>query len=137
MRVGHALPIEVVREGAVPGMAGDILETTRVLAIGERKAKPGGRTLGGGDAGHHLNRDIRHLTSRNLFGRAAENKRVATLQAHNTLALARKADHQLIDVFLLARGAEARLADQKFSGFAAGKVENLAEDQVVKQDHVG
>src|SRR5262249_24053261 len=110
--IGKALPVEISRECTVLGMAGDILQPARALAVGERKAKLGGSTLCRRDTGHNLNRDVRRLARIDLFSRTAKYQSVTALSAHDALALPCQADHQGIDVFLLARGTKAGLADQ-------------------------
>ena len=82
------------------------------------------------------NGDIGGLTGVDLFGGAAEDQRVTALETNDALALFGKAHHQRVDVFLFAGGTKAGLADQHFSGFAARKIEHIARDQVVEQNHV-
>ena len=118
-------------------MAGDILQPARAFAVGEREAELGGRALRRGNAGNDLDRDIGSLAGRDFLGCAAEDQRIAALEAHDALALFGEAHHQRIDVVLLAGGSKAGLADQHLARLAAGKVEHVARNQIVEQNHVG
>jgi len=118
-------------------MACDILHPACALAVGERKAKLGRSALRGGDTGHHVDRDVRLLACGNFLGGAAKNEGIAALEADHAFALPGEAHHQGIDVFLLAGRLEAGLTHEHFSCFAASKIEHLARNQIVEQDHVG
>ena len=70
-----------------------------------------------------------------LLGRAAEDQRIAALQAHDVLAGERELDHQRVDLGLLARGAVAGLADGHAAGLAPREFEDSGADEVVVEDH--
>ena len=78
------------------------MQPSHAFAFRERQAKPGRSALGGRYPGHHINPNVCGLASRNFFGGAAENQRVAALEADHAFALFCEADHQGIDIVLLA-----------------------------------
>ena len=75
-------------------MTGDVLEPARLLAVGQRNTEPRRRALHRGNAGHDIDGDIGRFAGRDFLGRAAENQRVAALEADDALALFRQAHHQ-------------------------------------------
>ena len=72
-----------------------------------------------------------------FFAGAPEDQRIAALEPHHAPAGFCERHHQRVDVVLLAGRAVAGLADQHLLRLAARKVEHVARDQIVKQDHVG
>src|ERR1700741_5560315 len=67
----------------------------------------------GGHTGHDLDGDSRSREHEHLFRAPAEYEGVPALEAHHTLALPRRADHQSIDRVLLDARASRSLADAK------------------------
>jgi len=118
-------------------VAGDVLHPADVAPSRERDRDPRRRALGGGDAGHDLDRDSSRPTSRDLLAAAAENHGVAALEPHHAPAGLGERDHQRIDLALPAGRPIAGLADQHLLRLAAGKIEDFRRDQVVDQDDVG
>src|SRR4029453_13651497 len=93
-------------------MAGNEVEPGGTLPMGERNGELRGGTQRRGDAGHDLDRDAGPATGIDLLGGTAEDQGIAALETHDATAVARKPDHQRVDVVLPARRRVAGLADQ-------------------------
>jgi hypothetical protein len=92
-------------------MAGDEHHAVRMLAVRQRRAQRGQRRQAGGDAVDDLHRRCRRTQVLHLLAAAAEDERVAALEAHHVFAFARGHDHQLFDEGLRRALAAAALAD--------------------------
>ena len=53
-RIGEAGPIDIVRQTAILGVAGDVLQSPRVMSLRQRDLQLRRRALRGGNAGHDL-----------------------------------------------------------------------------------
>ena len=76
--VGFLVPAALLRV-----VAGHDDHARAFAAIRERYAERSGCAESGGDAGNHVERDIGSRERVDLFGEAAEDSRVAALEAHN------------------------------------------------------
>ena len=94
-------------------MARDHDEGRGQAAVGHRDAGEGGGGHGGRDAGDDLERDAGRGQGQGLLAAAAEDERIAALEAHHALAAARGADHQRVDRLLVHRRPAARLPTEK------------------------
>ena len=83
----------------------------RVVAIGQRDARVGRRADRGRDARHDFERDAGAAQHPQFLAAAAEDERVAALEAHDRAAAARVFDQQGVDPRLRHRRAAAFLAD--------------------------
>jgi len=71
-----------------------------------------------------------------LLAAAAEDERIAALQAHDAPALARQAHHQRVDLVLAEGVVVLFLADVDALGPGPGEFDERRRDQVVVQDSV-
>jgi hypothetical protein len=82
-------------------------------------------------------RDAGFVERGHFFGGAAEDERIAALEADHTAAGAGVLDHQRVD-FVLGDGlCAAALADVDDFGARRGELENGLRDEIVVEDHVG
>ena len=72
-----------------------------------------------------------------LFGRAAEDRRVAPLEPRDDLPGPRRGDHPLVNFLLADQPAVAVPAQALQFGAGASVLEDPGVDQVVVQHHVG
>ena len=79
---------------------GDEADARGVVAVGHRDARIGRGGHAGRDAGHHLEGDARLHQLLGLLAAAAEDVRVAALQAGHALAGAGLVDDELVDLVL-------------------------------------
>ncbi len=116
-----------------PGDAGDLAEVERLarargaaherdaggeVAVGEGDARVRGDPERRGDAGHDLERDARGREGLGLLGAAAEQERIAALEAHDAEPRAREIDERGVDLGLLVLllvAIAAALADARTS----------------------
>ena len=108
----------------------------RRVAVGEGAANGRGRGKGGCDAGDNLERNARGVQSRHLFGGAAEDQRIAGLQADNDGDLpAGVVDHHRVDFVLRDCFVSAALAYINNLSRWRSEIENgLRNEIVVKND---
>src|SRR3954447_25259700 len=98
-------------------MTSDERDRRGVLAVSNGDPRVGGHGDSGGDAGHDLEGDARRCQGLGLLAAAAEDERVATLQAHHAAPSARTIQDQAFDLTLsrarieLAVAVPGRLAD--------------------------
>ena len=92
--------------------------------MGERNAGVGRDAAGGGDAGHDLEGNAGGGQRLDFLAAAAEDERVAALQPHHALALARQPHQQLVDLVLAERMVAALLAGVDALGLAAAQLED-------------
>ena len=88
-------------------VAGEKHDGGTVGAVRERHAGIGRRGERGGDAGHDLERNAGVDERLGLLAAAAEDERIAALEADDGFALAREADERALDVALRAAEAAA------------------------------
>jgi hypothetical protein len=109
-----------------------------LLRIGERAADGGGGGKGGGDAGDDLERHAGFGERGHLFGGAAEDERVAALEANDAAIGARVLDHERVDFFLrdgLCAAALAYVDDFGAWGEASSRM--ACGNEVVVEDDLG
>ena len=92
-------------------MAGGEDDLGRPIAIGKRTADGSCGSEGGGDSGNDLERNAGLGERGNFFGGAAEDERVAALEADHAAPGARMVDHEGVDLFLGDGLGAAALAD--------------------------
>ena len=107
-RLQQGRPVE--GQLAVLQVAGDEQAGVGVIAVGQRDTGVGGATGGGGDARHDLERDAGGGQFLDLLATAAENERVAALQAQYAFALLGQFDQQCVELGLRHGMAVAALA---------------------------
>src|SRR5688500_13337178 len=106
-------------------------------AMGERDAGIRRRGEGGGDAGDDFKLDAGRDQRFGLFATAAENKRVAALEADDVFAFAGEPDQRALDVALGAAEAAAFLADKHLFCLWSGQGQNRWRGQIVVDHRVG
>jgi hypothetical protein len=105
--VGAAAGVQVAGAGHRGGEA----DAAPAAAPRERPQRVGGRGQRGGHAGHHLDFQARLGAGLQFFLEAAEDARVAALEAHDQPVFAPMAHDQRVDRGLPGAVAEAALAD--------------------------
>jgi hypothetical protein len=105
--------------------------------MGQGRARAGRGGQGGGDAGHDRALDAGRAAGGQLLAAAAEQERVAALQAHDGQAVQGQGDQQLVDVVLRQGVARLALGDVDPPRRDGRQVEDLVGDQAVMHDHVG
>ena len=108
-----------------------------MVAVRQRDAGVAGHTAGRGDARHHLERRCRGGQRLHLLAAAAEDERVAALEAHHLLAFARQSHQQRVDFLLRHAVVVALLADVDALGVGGRSGQHLGRHQVVVDDDVG
>ena len=98
---------------------------------------PAAQAERGGDAGHHLAGDAGCGQGLRLLAAAAEDERVAALQAHHALAFAGEPHQQFVDLLLLHAVVGAGLADEDALGVAPGELQHLLGAEPVVDDDIG
>jgi hypothetical protein len=106
-------------------------------AAGERKSGEGGGSESGGDSGDDLKGNGGGGEGFNLFGGAAKEERVATLETNDAGAGASVLDHQAVDFFLGNGLAAAALADVLKEGSVGGEGEDFGGDEIVVEQAGG
>ena len=126
------------QSGAAPlaVVTGDEGDALREPAVRERQSRAGRGAQGRGDPGHHDVGNTVGLQDFELLAAAAEDERVATLQARDALSGAGELDQQLVDALLLA-ALTGLLADKDAARVAARAIEYGLAHQAVIEDHVG
>ena len=107
------------------------------VAVGQRAANGSGRGKGGGDAGNNLKWNAGFGQRGHLFGGAAEDKRIAALEADDAAAGAGVLDHQRVDFFLRDGLHAAALAHIDDLGGGRRQIKNRLRNKVVVQNEVG
>ena len=118
-------------------MAGDDGERRRDAAVRDGDAGIGRHRDGRRDARHDLERQAVLLEQQPLLAAAAEDKRVAALEAHDRLALFCLIDEQLVDVRLLHRVVARGLADVDELRIARRPAEDAVIREAVVDDNLG
>ena len=119
------------------GMSGDEQHAVRVVAVRERHAQRRGGGQPRGDAADDAHVDAGFVQGLQLLAAAAEDERIAALEAHDLLALARRRHHQLVDEALRRAAAAAALAHVDDARAGRGERHDLGADEVVHQQHGG
>jgi len=122
---------------AFAAVAGDEDASLRVIAMGQRNAGVGGASGRCGDARANLERNAVLGELFDLFAAATEDERVAALEPHHALALARQPHQQVADLLLRQRVVGAPLADIDALGLAPREVDDAGVDQPVVEHDVG
>ena len=125
---------EVVRLGV---MARREDHVGRAGAIGQRAGNCGGGGESSRDAGDNFEIDAGLAERRHLLRGAAEDERVAALQAHHAAACKGMLRHQRVDFFLGDGFGAATLADVDDLGAATSEVKDRLRDKIVVEDDVG
>ena len=136
-RIGRTAPVEVRWQFAGPRVSGDETHRLGMIAMGQRHAERRRHRGSRGNARHDRNRDAGAIETCDLLAGAAEDRRIARLQANDMLALPCQLDHQVVDVVLRAALAPTALADQHALGLATREFEDGVGHQVVVEDDVG
>ncbi len=132
-------------------MAGGEGDRAGEPAVRQRDAGVGGRGDGGGDAGHDDEGHARVDQRLGLFAAAAEDERIAALEAHDDLAPPGSLDEERVDLlllqrrFLVALGAcgltggprPAHRARDQLGGRRRVARDDLGGNQAIGDDHVG
>ena len=118
-------------------MRGDEHQRGRRAAMGQRNLRCGRRAQGGSHARHDLVGNSGSPESFDFFAGAAEDQRVAALQANDVQPGVRESDHQKIDFFLLNLLLAATLANVVHLRRRRNELQNLRSDQVVVQHGFG
>ena len=128
-------PIHRLAVGA--GMGGHEDHAVGMLAVRQRHAERCHGGEAGGDAVDDLDHDALRTQPLGLFAAAAEDERVAALEAHHVLAVQRLGREQLVDEGLGRAPAAAALADVHDARGGRGERKHRVADQVVDQQHGG
>ena len=118
-------------------MARDDGERRREAAVRDGDAGIGRHRDGRRDARHDLERQAVLLEQQPLLAAAAEDKRVAALEAHDRLAFFCLIDEQLVDVRLLHRVVARGLADVDELRIARRPAEDAVIREAVVDDDLG
>ena len=118
-------------------VAGDEDGALGMVAVGERNARIGGGTGGGGDAGHHGEGNALLGQHFQLLAATAEHEGIAPLEAHHPVARFGVFHQQAIGLFLGHAVGTRLLADRHQGGVAAHQVQDLGGDQLVIEHHFG
>ena len=102
----------------------------------ERDAGVGWGGDGGGDAGDDVERHAGVDERFGLFAAAAEDERIAALQAHDDLPAARALDEERIELLLIEAIASRGTRDQLGGGRRVAR-DDLIGDQSIGDDHLG
>ncbi len=117
-------------------MTSNGLEPSRTATPGQTNPKCACRALRRGDAGYDSMDDACIFESGDFFIEPAEHERVAGLEADNTAARTREADHQRIDVGLPVGTSVSLLADVDPIDASWDQGENLGRDELIVKDDV-
>ena len=80
-------------------------------AVRDRDPRERGRGDRRADPGHDFVRNAGARERERLFATAAEDERIAALQAHDALAASRRLDHEALDALLRDGAASRALSD--------------------------
>ncbi|MNE56054.1 hypothetical protein D3C80_1509310 [compost metagenome] len=83
-----------------------------MIAVGEGNAEPRSHGACRGDAWHDFDRDVFSLQRCDLLAGASKNHRIAGFQPHYPFAGLGKADHHVVNIFLLAAFPAAAFANK-------------------------
>ena len=108
-----------------------------MVAVGQGDAEPAGQRQRRCDTGDDRDGHAMPFEHVDLLASAAKDHGIAGLEAHHMLALARKRQHQRVDVVLLAALAGRALAHQHALGLAARQLEHFGGHQIIEQDDIG
>ncbi len=118
-------------------MRGHQRQAPRLAAQGERGAAARRRCAGGGDAGADAEADAVCGEMLHLFGRAAKDRGVAALQAHDALARLGGGEEEVVDAFLRLAVAAGAFADADPLDALGDEVEDAGADEGVVEDDLG
>src|SRR6185437_14800921 len=130
VRSRQRLPVQSV---ILRNMSSDEGDALGKPAMRQRDAGGSRRPQRRGDTRHH---EIWDAMTRELLGLLAatpEDERVAAFEARHLEALAREADHELVDVFLrrMSCASSMMLADEDAARLAPGALEHRGRNQPV------
>ena len=106
-------------------------------AIGEGNTCSGGGGERRGDTGNHFKFDASCAESLNFFGGAAEEQRVATLEANNDLVLCGGSNEERVDVVLREQSDAATFADVDAFSSWRDESKDFGADERVVQNNAG
>ena len=93
-------------------MGGEKGQSHGLPPVGDRYADPGHRRHAGSDPGNHLEWNSLRREHFGLLAAAAEDVRIAALEAHHPLAGTGQADQESVDLLLGNRVVAGRLTDR-------------------------
>jgi len=105
-------------------------------AVGKGDLRCGSGTEGGRDAGNDFEIDMRGAESSDFFGGAAEQERVAALEANNGGVFLRRGDEQGVDFVLREKTEAAAFADIDALRGSGDELEDCGADEGVVEDDV-
>src|SRR5258708_4729068 len=118
-------------------MGRDEHQRRRSSTMSQRNLNGSGRAHGRSHAGNYLKRNVVSAQRFDLFSRASENQRIATLQPDNAQPRSRQCDHQIIDFPLQDFLFPAALANVVNLSGGRNQLQYLGRDQVVVQNRFG
>ena len=118
-------------------MAGGEDHIGRTVAAGERAADGGGCSEGGGDAGNNLKGHTGFGERGHLLCGAAEEERIAALEAYDNAPRLCQLDHQRVDLLLRDALHAAALAHVDDFGDRRGQCKNRLRNKAVVQNYIG
>ncbi len=109
----------------------------RQVAVGQRNSGVGAAPGGRGHPGNHLTIDAMRQQVFEFFRAAAEDERIAALEAHYAQVLLRQIDQQLVDLWLRQAVVAAGLADVVADAAGRQELHQIVAHQAVVDHRVG